>query len=510
MFSCCFLRSHTAQMPPLRRVSGARSICLAIYLILIGLGLCTILAVPGRTATGTPAERMVLVTPPALAAPEPAVFRGAAAGAQDTPPPIPDTDLPHCVLFSILGNDFDPCNWMMRALVGAVNWFFNWIENLLQGFINGLLSHDILIDTPTSVTTQNAAIMALVDDMRWIANSALVLIALIGGFNLMARPHLGMSYHTVAEFLPRYLIGALGANLSLWMLGQLVDAGNLFMHFVGVAPFFTPQLTNLPSGANVLATVFFGTIGIICYLLMELLLILQIFVRLALLDFLIVISPLAIICWILPQTQRAAEWWAGLTTSTLVLQPLQLTMVSMGITLATNIPADGLWGFDTVLLQICILIATLYLCFRLPALLNYGLFRTIGGVGSGFGLLGSAAQIGLAMATGNPAMAAGAMNTGGGGSMGGATVTPGGTPAGPSGPGLSAPAGGSLPSANGGSGSSAFFPPAGSGPAGSYGSGSSGGGGGPSSLPPADDAPGTTTIIDTTGYTIPDDGGPLT
>ncbi|MBA3822290.1 MAG: hypothetical protein H0X24_00135 [Ktedonobacterales bacterium] len=502
---------------PPHRAGGRHPHALWLCICLLGLGLIASHGLTVEHAAQAPAHD----TPPAAFSlskgPQGATYQGAATRQTAAPDPIPTTDLPHCVLFSLLGNDFDPCYWFMRAIVGGANWFLTWSENLLQGFNAGFLSHDILFDTPTSVTTGNDAIHALVDDMRWIANGALVLIVIVAGINLMVRPALGLSYHDIAEFFPRFAISALGANLSLWMLDQLVGASNLFMHFVGVAPLFTPELTNLPSGANTAATLLFGSIGLVCYEIMLLLLILQIFVRLALLDLLIVISPLAIICWALPQTQRATEWWAGLTTATLILQPLQLTLISMGVTLATNIPVnDGVWGPNTVLLQICLLIATFYLCFRLPALLNYGLFRTVGGVASGVGVLAAAAQIGVAMATGNPAMAMGAGGGGGGGGSGGggATVTEMG--AAPSSttssgaPGLPSPSGGGM----GGGGFGGYLPGPGSSPGGG---GTDDGGssgfdddpgytGSPGS---SDPRPGAGITIEGSGYALPDDAGPL-
>lgn len=434
------------------------------------------------------------IPPVAAVTPSPASpIEGTAQGQQEVQP-IPATALPTCgtTITIPLGPSIcvDPVYWVVHGIVGLFNWFVNWVIQLLTGFVQEMVAHDILFDTPTAVTTNNQAVMAFFLDMRAIADGAVTLIVLIAGYNLIFGSEVGMRTTEAREILPRLVGGTLGANLAFWTIGQAVDGTNVFMHAIASAPyaFFVPSLSQLPAGVNVWFILFFGALGIIIYEILCVLLIFQIFTRLALLDFLIILAPLAIICWILPQTRRAAEWWLGLLCVTLIVQPLQLLMVAMGLSLAANLnTGEGFWGLATILLQIGLLIATFYLAVRLPALLNYGLFRTVGAVGNPLGLVLNLATMVAGFAVAGVAGGVGATT------LGTATVTA---------------TGGPGPGAMGGGTTSPFLPPG----------GNPGGGMGLSpGLAPSesggttgtDPRPGAGRIIDGSGYTIPADGGPL-
>lgn len=433
--------------------------------------------------------------------------------------PIPDSSLPECgnAITLPLGPTIcvDPTYWVIHGIAGLFNWLINWVISLLQGFLQGVVAHDILFDTPTAVTSQSPAISMLYDDMRFVANAALVLLVMLLGFNLMAGTQLGMRVTEFKEILPRVLVGVIGANTALWFIDQAIQGTNAFMHFVALAPaaFFVPSLTTPPDAANVEFVQLVGALGIIVYLIFFLFVIFQIFVRLALLDLLIVISPLALICSIAPQTRRGTEWWLSMTTSTLILQPLQLLVVSIGLTLAANLNTqEGFWGLPTVLLQIGILIASLYLALRLSALLNLGLFRTVGAVGNPVGMIVDFAMTvaGLALMGSTAGAAAGAVaTTSAGASTGLAPVGP------------QMPAGGGYGGGGGSAGGSSALPPGNGGfdgddpgPAGGNWPGLDSG--------PTDDnhqslfpdwrddpRPGAGRIIEGSGFAYPSDGGAL-
>ncbi len=496
-------------------------------LLLLSLGFLAVANGEMHPLTATQVHSHIHAPVGVAAPPAVSSLQGAAEGQQEVQP-IPATALPVCgtTIALPLGPSIcvDPVYWVVHGVVGLFNWFVNWVIQLLSGFVQAMVAHDILFDTPTAVTTQNQAVMAFFLDMRDIADAALTLIVLIAGYNLMAGTQVGMRATEAREILPRLLGGALGANLAFWLIGQAVDGTNLFMHAVAGAPyaFFIPSLSQLSAGVNVWFILFFGALGIIVYEIFCVLLIFQVFTRLALLDFLIVIAPLAIICGILPQTRRAAEWWLGLLCVTLIVQPLQLLMVAMGLTLAANLnTGEGFWGLATVLLQIGLLIATFYLALRLPALLNYGLFRTVGAAGNPVGLV-------LNLATLIGGLAVAGFAGGAGATLSTATVTATGGP-GPTAVGGGGPIMPFLPPGGGGMGGTPELPSPGAGGS-AYPTGISS----PASAAPANDndteageaswsasppaslgtdatepLSGTGRIIDGSGYTIFPDGGPL-
>src|SRR3981081_67780 len=66
------------------------------------------------------------------------------------------------------------------------------------------------------------------------------------------------------------------------------------------------------------------------YLLMGLLLLGQMLMRLALVDALLVIAPLALLCWVLPQTYSWARLWFSTFFGTVFVQSIQVLVLQMG------------------------------------------------------------------------------------------------------------------------------------------------------------------------------------
>ena len=97
------------------------------------------------------------------------------------------------------------------------------------------------------------------------------------------------------ELVPRLALGALLANTSLtW--GQLaIDANNALCQAIGQATSARLGAAPMPAPRS-----WSTCIGVLIYLVTSLLLLLQMLMRLALVDVLLVISPLALLCWVLP------------------------------------------------------------------------------------------------------------------------------------------------------------------------------------------------------------------
>ena len=73
-------------------------------------------------------------------------------------------------------------------------------------------------------------------------------------------------------------------------------------------------------------------IAMAVYLVMGLLLLGQMLMRLALLDALLVIAPLALLCWVLPQTYRWARLWFSTFFATVFVQSIQVLVLQLGTT----------------------------------------------------------------------------------------------------------------------------------------------------------------------------------
>jgi hypothetical protein len=107
----------------------------------------------------------------------------------------------------------------------------------------------------------------------------------------------------------------------------------------------------------------FGVVGLF--------LMIQMVVRLAMLDVLIVTAPLGLVCWVLPQTHAWAHLWTRAFISTVFVQFLQVLALGLGGGLLVFFPSDNPFG---AVMDLIIGIATLYLTLKIPAFL-----RSLGG-----------------------------------------------------------------------------------------------------------------------------------
>ena len=123
---------------------------------------------------------------------------------------------------------------------------------------------------------------------------------------------------------------------------------------------------------------------------MVLLLVIQQLMRLALLDVLLILAPLAALLWVLPQSHAWARWWGALFVGTVFAQAVQVLTLRLGFSLATGLPPLTAAG----LLQPLLGIAVVALTLKIPGLMGGG------GAGGNIvsSLLGTAA--GAAVGTG--------------------------------------------------------------------------------------------------------------
>jgi hypothetical protein len=149
--------------------------------------------------------------------------------------------------------------------------------------------------------------------MQAAANAALMAIATVGALNGLLRPHFGLRYHALSEFVPRLLLGAILVNTALCWVQFAVDVNNALAASVGNAT--PPNWNNLNGAHQTLTDIVLGLV----YVIVGLLLLLQMLMRLAWIDVLLVISPLAVVvALIVVQTvvivltgAKTAETWLG-------------------------------------------------------------------------------------------------------------------------------------------------------------------------------------------------------
>lgn len=206
---------------------------------------------------------------------------------QIPPPPLPLPDLPN----PFGGLDaLDPRAWATdlvdalltsigEALIGAMRGFTDWALGLEGGSLN------FVTQTPPEGSYASPTVRSLWDYSRAIVNAAFAVIVLWGGLNVMVKEHTRSPYHAAMELLPRLLIGALAANLSLSFARFFIDLNNAVAGGLGeVALPGYDQATPAQEGIAVIVTA-------LAYAVVTLLLVLQMLMRLALVDLLIIPPP---------------------------------------------------------------------------------------------------------------------------------------------------------------------------------------------------------------------------
>ncbi|MCZ7576337.1 MAG: hypothetical protein M5U18_04510 [Dehalococcoidia bacterium] len=342
---------------------------------------------------------------------------------EDGTPPDTLVDLPIPNPLDLIPNPLDwlpgalnPLNWA-RDIVNAVFTLIG--EAMLEairGFIDWSLglggsSLNFVTRTPAAGTYESTTVRSLHDFSRAIVNVALAVIVMWGGFNVILKEHTRSPYHEAMELLPRVILAALAANLTIEFARMLIDINNALAAGVGDVglPGYdaaTPQQEGL---ALIFAAIAYGIVAI--------LLVFQMLMRLALLAMLIVLGPIAALLWVLPQTQQWTRWWTDLFVITVFQQAVQVLVLALGTSLMVELTPGSV---SNALLTLLLGVAVCWLTLKVPSLLRSA--RSQAGIN--IVTFAMAAHAFGAVAGAGRAAAGGAAAAGGGGAGAGAAARP--------------------------------------------------------------------------------------
>ena len=305
----------------------------------------------------------------------------------------------------------DPAAWL-RDQVSHI------LTDVLGGLITGLGGipgaiaampddTDFLLRTPEALSYRNHQVQQFATASRLLADGLLAVVTLVGGYNVLLRPYLGVAYPGALEFTPRLLLGAILVNTAGDWAKLAIDVNNAACAAFGAGP--PPTFDDGFWRATFPTSLLVGLI----YVVMGLLLVLQQLMRLALVDVLLVLAPLAALCWILPQTHGWGRLWGTLFVGTVFAQCVQVLTLRLGFNLATGMPTTTAAG----LIQPLLGIAVLALELKVPGLMRGGgaggnLIGSLLGTAAGAIIGGSASRLafgalgGRAAAAGGPGRAA--------------------------------------------------------------------------------------------------------
>ena len=288
--------------------------------------------------------------------------------------------------------------------IDAVGWLLCPVMDLTAKIVDGaygfVASLMKIAPITTDKSTSAAAMYQAWSIMRNFANVAFVIAFMMIIFSQMTS--VGLSNYGIKKMLPRLIVAAILVNASYWICAIAVDISNILgaslnSLFTSAIPTLnaTDRAAFTAAGATsggwqgIVGAVLAGTLvaGAILYvtlsalvpaLLAALLAILTVFVvltlRQALIILLIVVSPLAFVAYLLPNTESLFKKWLGLFKTLLLMYPI-IAMIFGASALASTIVMTSATGTYAVAIQIMGALISI-----IPLALTPIIMKTAGGV----------------------------------------------------------------------------------------------------------------------------------
>jgi hypothetical protein len=250
--------------------------------------------------------------------------------------------------------------WIADALNPAV-WVGNAMRTSSEGVVDTATRYLFSTGNREHPFTADAAITSYAPMVRILADLCLVCVASWASYRVMwARGT--RSLYSVRVLLPRLMLSAVLINFALPLFQAAVEVNNAACAVVGqvrgidLLAVLKDATNDLASGPQL--TVLTGAALLIGYLMLAFAYI----VRYALLVVLAITAPAAALLFVLPETHHLARQWTSLFVTTLFMQPLQLLILAVGLSLNLQTswsPAKHAFA-----------LAALFIAFRVPGALH--------------------------------------------------------------------------------------------------------------------------------------------
>ena len=243
---------------------------------------------------------------------------------------------------------------------------------------------DILTGTPADLTYAHELVRQAWMVVWAITTGALVVILGWMGLSFIVSGHLGRQQTGWREMVPRLVLGLVAAASSLWWCALVLDVADAVSGFIAVSLNVTPgDLLRAPLD-TFLTAVQAGSVGMaqllallyLVYGFFVLYVIVQMVLRLALIDILLALAPIALGLWILPHTAGWGRHWLRLFMTTVFQQAVQLIALALGIGFLNEFASVA--AFEPVQdlrWKLLMSLAFVYMATRVPSMMgNAGTF----------------------------------------------------------------------------------------------------------------------------------------
>ena len=243
---------------------------------------------------------------------------------------------------------------------------------------------DILTGTPPDLTYANDMVRHAWMVVWAITSGALVVILGWMGLSLIVSEHLGRQQAGWREMVPRLVLGLVAAASSLWWCALVLDVADAVSGFIAVSLNVTAGDMLRSTLRTLMTAVEAGSVGMalllavlyLVYGFFVLYVIVQMVLRLALIDILLALAPIALGLWILPHTAGWGRHWLRLFMTTVFQQAIQLIALALGFGFLKEFAAIA--AFEPVqdlIWKLLMSLAFVYMATRVPSMLgNHGTF----------------------------------------------------------------------------------------------------------------------------------------
>ena len=204
--------------------------------------------------------------------------------------------------------------------------------------------NDVLTGTPAELTYLHPLVREAWTVVWAVASGALVVILGWMGLSLIVQEHLGRPQAGWRELAPRLMLGLVAAATSLWWCALVIDTADAVSGFIAASLNVTAGDLLRSSLGTLLTAVAAGSVGMallmallyLVYGFFVLYVLVQMIVRLALIDVLLALAPMAFGLWILPHTAGWGRQWLRLFMTTVFQQAVQLVALALGLASCTS------------------------------------------------------------------------------------------------------------------------------------------------------------------------------
>ena len=238
---------------------------------------------------------------------------------------------------------------------------------------------DIITGTPPELTYMHPMVREAWAAVWAVTSASLVVILGWMGLTLIVQEHLGRSQAGWREMVPRLVLGLVGAATSLWWCALVIDIADAVSGFIAASLEVTPGDLVRSSLGTLSTSVVTGTPGMVLliailylvYGFFVLYVLVQMVLRLALVDILLALAPIALGLWILPHTSGWGRHWLRLFMTTVFQQAVQLVALAMGLGFLEEFAAiDVFEATQDLVWKLLLSIAFVYMATKAPSMLG--------------------------------------------------------------------------------------------------------------------------------------------